>query len=146
MTMERKENDGYDGFLYNPATGRIFRANEHTNTRLDLVRVSGPNDRPKVSASKKLQKDEGFVDIPIIHNDAEDVKPEKKASSKMEVGEADAALSEIVEAAEATDNKAELKALGAQIGVPLMATMKLDTMRGHIKDQVASILEATAQT
>ena len=128
--MEFQEDDGYDGWLYNPENGRTFKANRHLNKIKEYERVDGPDDKgAKVTVSKKP--------------DHEEVAAVVEEAPADDASEAQSALDDIMVEASATEDKTELKVLGAQIGLKLAATMNVSTMRERIKAQVDAIASAS---
>ena len=131
MSLKRRDvDDGYRGWLYNPESKRYFRANATTARRTDLERVSSPDAEPTTFASKPEE--------PVV-------TPEVEEEVSANNDEASEALSEIAANAKLSDDKAELKALGSQVGVKLTNSMNPETMRDRIVEQVATIKAATEE-
>lgn len=130
MAQMREKDDGYRGYVFNPDTGRTFRCtNALKAMRVDLLRVPPPGTEPTVTTSKASRP---AVEAPPVADEV-----------AQDASEAEQAIDEILAASRETDDKAALKALGAQIGVKLNSTMNLETMRDRIETQVAAIKAAT---
>lgn len=129
--MERKPDDGYRGLLRNPLTGRVFKANHVTARRSDLERVRGPlpEDAEPVVVT-------GSDNVPAVT-----AAPEEQVTTDSSA--ASDALNELLQQARLAEDKAQLKSIGAQLGLKLTANMNVKTMRDRIEKQVEEINLAT---
>lgn len=131
MAERRPTDDGYRGWLYNPETGRKFRANSTTSRRTDLERISGPDAKPIFHTSKPEK--------------AVQAMPEAEVKEAVEANSSDAAdaIADLLEQAQKADkDKTVLKTIGAQLGVKLTQNMNAETMLDRIETQVELIQAA----
>lgn len=101
------------GWLRNPKTGRVFRANSVTARRIDLERVDGPEDalKPTVTTSRdKTPADEN----PVVETQTDE--PVSKASPDDMAN----ALDDVVERAKKAKTKDELVGIGTELGLTLV--------------------------
>lgn len=132
-------DDGYRGFLKNPRTGRVFRANAVTAGRSDLIRVADPDPdaplEPTVTTSKPIDMSAHVEPVEQQDDSTVSVEPEEQAD----------ALDLILAEVEDCEDKDELKAFGEQVGISLTKAMKVDTMRERIAERIETLREAVEE-
>jgi endonuclease V-like protein UPF0215 family len=124
LTDEMKAYVQNKGWLRNQKTGRIFRANNSTIRRPELLRVSGPEaDAKEITAGVTISDAGTAAVVP---------------GEEVHVGGADAddALGEIMTRMENATKKSQLRDIGVDLGLNLSKALTNKVMREKIAAHV----------
>lgn len=125
MKPEHINHLARDGWMYNPSTGRTFRANKINVRRVDLQMVDGPvKTSPVVTAASIEEKTE-----------AQKVRPGEEVHIAGQSVED--ALDETVQRLKNVTKMAEVKSIAAELGIKLKANQTI----AKCKEQVAKHIE-----
>ena len=140
MSMDdRFEDDGYRGFLLNPKTKQVLKANAATVLDSFYIRVDGPNDTAKVRTSKPLAD---ALNPPKL-NDKPVVEATPEAEDKVDEDSGELALITIEAEVRGCEDKGTLKDIGSALGLKLTKAMNTDPMQERIASQIAQIRAAS---
>ncbi len=143
MTIKNRiEDDGYTGFLMNPDTGQVLRANKHLNQDPFYIRVKSAADAPKVNASKHIVHAEDLKEDRKL-NDQPVVEATPEAEDTVDEDSAELALVSIEAEVAGCEDKSTLKAVGNTLGLNLTKAMNTDTMQERIANQIEQIRAAS---
>lgn len=144
MTIkDNKVDDGYTGFLLNPDTGQVLRANAHLNEDPFYIRVdsANPGKVARVSTSRPAPvkqhlrlKDE--PEEPVI-------EPTPEIEVSVDEDSAELALISLQAEVEACNDKSALKGIGETLGLKLTKSMNASTMQERITTQIGEIRSAS---
>lgn len=115
------------GWLMNPKTGRIFRANLSNIRRTEFQKVSGPEPEAAELEPRVTVADAGVQAI--------------IPGEEVHIGGADAddALDGVLERLANASKKTELRSIGAELGLVLDKTITNKVMREMIQDHVEKL-------